>query len=459
MDADQTKEISRVRFLATKIIHEITEEKAYANLALEKGLRDSDLGQIDKSLVTEIVNGTIRMLKHLDWVLNLFLTKPINKLNPWIKTILRMSLYQILFMDKIPNYASVNDAVDLAKKKTNHNLSKLVNGVLRNIIRNLNNITYPEENTAKYLSVYHSHPQWLVEGLLKDYGSQNCEQILLYNNQRPPLYLRVNTLKISRTDLINKLQDEGVICEASDLSPWAINISKLGIALDDTIAYKKGYFYIQNIASMLATSILDPKPNEIVYDLCSGVGGKSTHLAQAMNNQGAIHCYDIYKQKLDLLNKNAERLGIDIISTHLQDILELDIKEVADKVLLDVPCSGLGVLNRRADLRWNKEPEDLTDLIDLQSNLLIKASQMVKKKGYLLYATCTINKSENEEIVIRFINEFNNFELVGFKDNIAYFPLNKHNQLNAEQGMLTIIPGEYQTDGMFYALLKRKDAN
>ncbi|NLB88253.1 MAG: 16S rRNA (cytosine(967)-C(5))-methyltransferase RsmB, partial [Syntrophomonadaceae bacterium] len=341
----------------------------------------------------------------------------------------------------------------------NQNLSKLVNGVLRNIIRNLDNISYPQENKAEYLSIYYSHPEWLVERLLDDYGTSICEQFLIYNNQRPAVTLRVNNLKINRADLIKELENEGIECEINDLSPYAINITKLGKALDDTTAYKKGYFYIQNVASMLAVSILDPEPNEVVYDLCSGVGGKATHLAQYMMNQGTIHCYDIYEQKLNLLNRNAKRLGIDIITTHLQDILELDVKEVADKVLLDVPCSGLGVLNRRADLRWNKEPQHLTELTDLQIKLLVKASELVKNNGYLLYATCTINKAENEEIVNKFIKEFNNFELVGFKDNIAYFPLNKHDQLKAEQGMLTIFPGQYRTDGMFYALLKRKDAN
>lgn len=459
MDVVESKNINEVRKLSMQIIHEITERKAYANLALEKGLRDIKMSQVDKSLVTEIVNGTIRMLKHLDWVLNLFLTKSIDKLNPWVKTILRMTLYQILFMDRIPNYASVNDAVELARKKTNPNLSKLVNGVLRNVIRNLDSISYPATSTTDYLSVYHSHPHWLVEDLLNNYGELITKQVLLYNNQRPELQLRVNTLKTTRTELIKKLQDEDVICEESKLSPEAVTVTKLGVALDHTKAYQKGHFYIQNIASMLAGSILNPKPYDIVYDLCCGVGGKATNLAQIMNNQGEVHCYDIYEQKLRLLERNAERLGIDIIITHLENILKLEPKPIADKVLLDVPCSGLGVLNRRSDLRWNKNQDDLKELTDLQKLLLRKASQLVKVGGYLLYATCTINKAENEAIIQGFLNEFSNFELISFKDNIAYFPLREKDQIGADHGLLTIIPGQYGTDGMFYALLQRKDAN
>ncbi|HZK43582.1 MAG TPA: 16S rRNA (cytosine(967)-C(5))-methyltransferase RsmB [Syntrophomonadaceae bacterium] len=459
MESEQLKTINQVRKLSMSIIHDVTEQKAYSNLALEKGLRDSKLSQIDKNLTTEIVNGTIRMLKHLDWVLNLFLTKNIDKLNPWIKTILRMTVYQILFMDRIPNYASVNDAVDLARKKTNRNLSGLVNGVLRNLIRNIDNITYPKKDSIDYLSVYYSHPRWLVEMLLNDYGLTICEQILQYNNLRPELHLRVNILKTSREELIRELNEEGVLSEINELSPEAINVNKLSVSLDNTKAYEKGHFYIQNVASMLAVSILQPRAYDSIYDLCSGVGGKATNLAEMMGNQGEIYCFDIYKQKISLLNNNAKRLGINIIIPHLKNALDIDSELAADMVLLDVPCSGLGVLNRRSDLRWNKNSEDLSDLYNLQKELLIKAGQIVKVGGYILYATCTMNKAENEFIVEDFVRNFNDFELVGFKDRIKHFPLDDQDQNQADAGMLTILPGRYQTDGMFYALLKRKDAS
>lgn len=362
-------------------------------------------------------------------------------------------------MDKIPNYACVNEAVGLARKKTNHNLSALVNGVLRNIIRNLDNITYPPADTIDFLAVYHSHPEWLVEKLSEDYGRVSCEEILLYNNQRPKLQLRTNTLKTNRAALLDELSAAGVEGEPSKLSPEAININKLGVALDKTTAYQKGHFYIQNAASMLAASILNPQPGEMVYDLCSGVGGKATHLAQLMNNQGHIHCYDIYQPKLTLLEKNAARLGIDIITPHLKDVLQITTEPVADKVLLDAPCSGLGVLNRRADLRWNKTLADLQTLNNLQKQLLGQASRIVKIGGYILYATCTINKAENEEVIFNFMANTNEFELIAIDEQMAYFPLTAEDQPLVARGTLTIIPGQYQTDGMFYALLRRKGAN
>lgn len=450
--------ISQGRILAAEIIYEVSEHKAYTNIALEKYLRNSKLPQVDKNLVTEIVNGTIRMIKHLDWVLNLFLKSDIKGANPWIRVILRMGLYQILFMNKAPNYAVVNDAVELARKKTNHNLSKLINGVLRNIIRNLDDIEYPKKATSNYLATYYSHPKWLVEKLLDNYTYSDLEQILLYNNQRPRLHVRANTLKTRRDDLIDILGKENIVCEPSRLLPNAININKLNLSLVDSAAYKEGLFYIQNAASMLATLILDPKPHDFVYDLCSGVGGKATHLAELMGDQGKIHCYDIYKQKLKILNINAKRLGINIITTNLKDVLTIETQELANAVLLDAPCSGLGVLNRRSDLRWNIKQTTLLELRKLQSDLLASASRLVKVGGCVLYATCTINPLENEGVVNKFLNENRDFGLTGFEDRICDFPLVETDRAAARHGMLTIIPGKYQTDGMFYALLRRKDA-
>lgn len=457
-EQNKISNISRGRILAAEIVYQISEHKAYTNIALEKYLRNSELPQVDKNLVTEIVNGTIRMIKHLDWVLNLFLKSDIKGANPWIKVILRMGLYQILFMDKTPNYAVVNDAVELARKKTNHNLSKLTNGVLRNIIRNIDSIEYPKGATNDYLATYYSHPKWLVEKLLDIYSYSDLEEILLYNNQRPGLHIRVNTLKAGRDELIEMLGTEDIVCEPSRLLPNAININKLNSSLLDSAAYNKGYFYIQNTASMLAALILDPQPHDFVYDLCSGLGGKATHLAELMGDQGKIHCYDIYDQKLKILNTNAKRLGINIITTNLNDVLTIETQELANAVLLDAPCSGLGVLNRRSDLRWNIGQGTLLELRKLQSDLLTKASQLVRAGGYLLYATCTINPRENEGIVNEFLDKNEDFGLTGFEDRICDFPLVETDRAAARYGMLTITPGKYQTDGMFYALLKRKDA-
>lgn len=464
MDKAEASTFSKARLMATDIIYEVTEKDAYANLTLAKFLGNSSLNREDKKLVTEMVNGTIRMLKHLDWVLNLFLSKEIGKQHPWLRTVLRVSLYQVLFMEKIPHYAIVNDAVELTRKKTNRNLARVVNGVLRNILRNENNIKFPDKDKdiIYYLSVYYSHPEWMIRLWLKEMSPDECIKLLHYNNTRPGVVLRTNSLKISREKLIDELISEGVLCHSGSLTPWDIEIEEMKNPIEDNHLYKKGYFYIQNAASMLAAPILDPKPGEKVYDLCSGIGGKTTHMAELMQNQGKITAFDLYPQKIKLLKENCERLGINIAEGQVKDILALDEdmpNPDADKVLLDAPCSGLGVLSRRADLRWKKKESDIADLTCLQLKLLKKAGQLVKDGGMLLYSTCTVNRLENEEIIKDFLKDNRDFFLAGFDDKLECFPLDNKDKMAAREGMLTIYPGKYNTDGMFYALMRRQKNN
>lgn len=458
MNKPFSSNVSKARYMAARIVYEITEKDAYANLALAKFLGASDLGKEDRNLVTEMVNGTVRMLKHLDWVLNLFLPSGIDRQHPWLRAILRLSLYQILFMEKIPSYAAVNDAVELTRRKINPSLARVVNGVLRNILRHRDEIKYPEDEVA-YLSVYYSHPEWMVRLWLKEMGREECIKMLSYNNTRPNISLRVNLLKLSRQELIEKLAAEGVLCKKGDLTCFDVEIEDMKIFLEATDCYKKGYFYIQNPASMLAAPILAPEPGEMVYDLCAGVGGKSTHLAEIMKNQGKVIAFELYPHKIKLLKENSLRLGLDIIEGKVQDILGLDEVVPADKVLLDVPCSGLGVLNRRADMRWKRKEKDIADLTVLQLKLLQKAGNMVKKGGFLLYSTCTVNQKENEEVIRAFLKDNYNFKLVSFADKIDFFPLDEKDRKKAHEGMLTIYPGKYNTDGMFYALMRRQDIN
>jgi 16S rRNA (cytosine967-C5)-methyltransferase len=446
---------SPARDTALEIICNVCENGAYANLALERTLKKSSLSHQDKNLVTEIVNGTVRMLKHLDWVLNLFLRSHIDKQHPYLRNILRMSLYQILFMDKIPDYASVNHAVEMSRKRANQNLARVSNGVLRNIVRAKGKIQYPQEGKLQYLAVYYSHPEWIVELLLGIFGIEESEKILIYNNQRPMVMVRTNTLKGNREEILEILKKEDLDCRESRLTPWGLELIGMRKAISDYRSYKEGAFYIQNDASMLAAPILAPEKGDIIFDLGCGVGGKTTHLAEYVNKTGQIHAYDIYKKKLALLQANCARLGIENVQSYNINILDIETAELeADKVLLDVPCSGLGVLNRRADARWHRKKEDIAELRKLQSALIKKAGQIVKQGGFLLYSSCTINPAENEEIISEFLVN-GEFELYGFAERISFFPLDELDKKRASQGMLTIIPGKYQSDGMFYALLRR----
>ncbi len=447
--------ISKAREEAVQLVYKVTEQGAYANLALMKTLRHSKLNVADRSLLTNLVNGTIRMLKHLDWVLNVFLKQDINKQNPWLRSILRVSAYQIMFMDRIPHFACVNDAVEMSRKQCDTNLAKVTNGVLRNLIRHKDDIKYPTPGSPEYLAVYYSHPRELVDTLLNVYGAEQCENILAYNNQPARIDFRVNTLKTSRDQLIQELHQDGVKCYPSPVLPCSIRIGAMEGSLDDLPAYKEGQFYVQNEAAMLAAIILDPLPGEKVLDLCCGVGGKTTHMAEKMKNQGYIKAYDSYTQKIDILKANCTRLGIRIVDVRPEDIMLVEEKQPTGRVMLDVPCSGSGVLNRRSDARWNKDIIAIKQLTRLQLQFLQKAGSLLKDGGYLLYSTCSILPEENEYVVQDFIAD-NPFDLVGFDQKLSFFPLDAGDKENARQGMLTLLPGKYDTDGMFFALMQKR---
>jgi len=447
--------ISPVRMKSMQLVHDIEEKGLYANLALEAALRNSELQAADRRQVTGIVNGTIRMIRHLDWVLNLFLNKRMEEQNPWLRSILRISAYQILFMDRIPAHAVVNDAVELTRTRLNPALSKVTNGVLRNMIRQREGIKYPDDNPVNYLSVYYSHPQWLVERYLNMLGRDECERILAYDNLAPTVVLRVNTRRITRGVLLERLREEGVIASPGRLHPQALILEDIDRSLTSLPSFQEGLFYVQNEASMLAANILNPAAGELVYDFCCGIGGKSTHMAELMEDRGRVEAFDLYEHKIKLAWQNCQRLKLEIIRPQAANIMTLDLTSCADRILLDAPCSGWGVLNRRADSRWHKNEEEIGDLTELQLALLRKAAEGLNGQGELLYATCTINPGENGQVIERFL-ENHDFEAQGFEDRINIFPLDEEDRRAAANGQLTILPGKYGSDGMFYALLRRK---
>jgi len=419
-------------------------------------LRASKLSPPDKKLVTELVNGSIRMIKHLDWVLNLFMKKPVDKQNPWLRNILRLAAYQLIFMQRIPDYAAVNSAVELTRQKTSKDLSGVCNGVLRNIIRNRTQIEYPHDDHKQYLSVYYSQPEWLTDFCLEKFGPELAERMFVYFNQSAKISLRNNEMKGSLDQLLQDLAKEGVTASASPILPCSIRVESLDKSIEELSSYQQGRFYIQNEASMLAAAILDPQPGERVLDLCCGVGGKTCHFAEKMNNQGSIEAVDLHTHKISLLQKNCQRLGINIVHAQTRDILSMEVASPAwERVFLDAPCSGLGVLSRRSDSRWRKNPEEILELSKLQRALLQKSSEMVMPGGVLVYSTCTINPLENEAIIDDFISTNHDFAVESMADLIRFFPLDEADLSAAGQGILTLMPGKYDTDGMFYARLRR----
>ncbi|MDR1617301.1 MAG: 16S rRNA (cytosine(967)-C(5))-methyltransferase RsmB [Syntrophomonadaceae bacterium] len=453
MEGTHKNFVQAYREAGVRLVYEVMEEGAFANLLLNRFLKSSAVAVPERRLLTEIVNGTIRMVKHLDGVLNLFLTKAVHKQNPWLRNILRVSAYQLLFMDRLAVYACVNEAVELGRFFCGEKLSGVINGVLRNLIRHKDNITLTAATVPEYLSVYYSHPLWIVNWMLDLWPEEQVRQILIYNNQAPSVTVRNCSLRNSRAELREMLRMEGVETEESPAHPRALKLKPLPFSLENSRAFQEGRFYIQNPASMLAADILAPQPGEHIYDLCCGVGGKTTNLAEYMDNEGRITAVDLYDNKLSLLRRNCDRMNIGVVETVCGDLQKgLGSYLPGDRVILDAPCSGLGVLNRRADARWRIEPGTIKELSELQRQLLVQAASLVKPRGVLLYCTCTVHPEENETQIENFLRSRGDFQLEDFCERI---PRIYNERADAQKGMLKIIPGRLDTDGMFYALMRR----
>ena len=436
------------------ILNNIIDKDAYSNIELRRRLNKSNLTKLDKALVTEIVNGTLRNLIYIDWVIKQFSKIKEEKIKSNVKNIIRSGIYQILFLDKIPDSAVCNESVELAKKYDNIGSSKFVNGLLRNVSRNKDNIGYPDkENLEEYLSIKYSHPKWLMEILIDHYGVDFTEELIKSNNEPPPLTIRVNRLKTHKQEVMDILESYDIKCDDGLFNEEAL-IIKGTSSIEGIDIFKKGYFSVQDESSMLVSKVMNPKPGWMIMDVCSAPGGKAAHMAELMNNEGKIIARDIYKHKLELINKACERLGIKIVDTQLFDARNLDESYIrkADGVLVDAPCSGLGLLRRKPDLRWKKKPNDMDELHNLQYSILRSSSHYLKKGGVLVYSTCTLNKKENIDIVKRFLGDNEDFcldSIEGLLPQNIYAP-------NAKEGYIELYPNIHKTDGFFIARMIKK---
>jgi 16S rRNA (cytosine967-C5)-methyltransferase len=348
-------------------------------------------------------------------VLRHFSKIPFEKIEPRTLNILRLGLYQILFLSRTPSSAAVNESVELAKRTRGKGGAGFVNAVLRSTLRRKDEIRYPDfgQDPTLHLSVTQSHPLWLVQRWEKEWGSEETLGVCKFNNQISPLTLRTNTLKINRTDLIERLREK-------ELKPIPTLFSEQGISLQDPPPtselpfLKNGFYIIQDEASQLIASIVDPKPGERILDACAAPGGKTTHMAQVMENQGEIHALDLSKAKLDLIEEICQRLGIKIVKTikgNAAASLPIPQGPMFDRVLADAPCSGFGTLRKNPDLKWRRGEEDIKRLSELQFSILDNLSAYVREGGVLVYSTCTVFREENEDVVERFLNEHPEFQL------------------------------------------------
>lgn len=443
------------RHLALKVLYQVNEEDAYANLALDQALAQFKLADPrDKGLATELVYGCVKYKGRLDWVINQFAKPKVQKMAPWIRNIIRLGLFQIMFLDKVPVSAAINESVKLAKKYGHPGTVKFVNGVLRNIVRKKEKIVFPDimKDPIEHISIYYSFPMWLVERWVKDFGVENTIKLCVYFNNPSPLWVRTNTLRTSRAQLVGLLHNQGIHCRESEKVPEGIQILQ-SLDLGRLDLFKKGMFTVQDESSMLVGHVVKPQKEQIVLDVCSGPGGKTSHLAQLMEDSGKIFALDVHEHRLELIRQTCQRLGISIVETLLKDarFTTQIVKQLVDAVLVDAPCSGLGVLGRRPDARWRKKSEDIGQLKILQREILTEAAQLVKPGGTLVYSTCTITSEENNEVIQEFLAENKDFYLD--KKLTEYLPFDLE---EGQEGWVQFLPFKHQMDGFFIARMLRK---
>lgn len=438
------------REIAIDILENIISEGAYNNIILRKTLNQaSDLTSVQKALITQLVNGTLRNLIHIDYIIGKFSKTPVRKIKPFILNSLRIGIYQIMYMDKIPVSAACNEAVKIVKRRGFYNLSGFVNGILRNVARNKNNIQYPDNTTLEYLSIKYSYPQWILEYWSDEFDFDSIKAICEANNIAPKITICVNTNRISKTDLIKRLISEGIEANGNTNLNNSIYISKIN-NISESKCYKEGLFHIMDESSMLCIKALSPKNGSIVVDVCAAPGGKSFACAYAMNNKGQIISRDVYGHKTKLIDEGSERLGTNIIKTEIKDALETDSIK-ADYVIIDAPCSGLGLVRKKPDIKYNKTIEDIKSLAGIQRKILSVCQNMVNENGVLLYSTCTISHKENIDNVKWFCENYN-FEL---EDLTPYLPENIKFE-TIKYGYIQITPDKMDSDGFFIARLRRK---
>jgi 16S rRNA (cytosine967-C5)-methyltransferase len=448
------------RELALEVLRRVEEQGAYSGLALNAMLTEADLSRPDAALATELVYGTIQRLNTIDYVLSPRVKGWPTKVEPWVRCLLRLSYYQLRWLDRIPAHAAVDEAVRIAKKRGHAGIAGLVNGVLRGVLRDGVEVKLPAGlSPAERISLTHSHPAWLVERWIAAYGESAAEALCEAGNEPPHMSVRVNRLSTDRKAMLEEMAHAGLEVRPSPLSEDGIIAVRAG-SLADTPWFRDGRFSVQDESSMLVAASAAPEPGMTVLDCCAAPGGKSTHLAEIMRNEGKVISNDVHAHKKALIDKQKERLGITIIDTMTADAEALDETlppASMDIVLLDAPCSGFGVIRRKPEIKWNKTEADIAGLAELQHRLLHAAGALVKSGGRLVYSTCTITPEENEEAVRRFLAEHPEFEPDTDWPDAVLEPLKAQGILPSPfEGQVQILPHQFGSDGFFMARLRRK---
>lgn len=406
--------IDKTREIALKALYKIDKEQAYSNIVLNDEIKQNrnKINDKDIGLISEIVYGVTTWKLTIDEIIKKYSKIRLKKISPWILNILRMGTYQIIFLDKIPKSAAVNESVNLAKRYGHASSSNFTNAILRKIEKEDYEKFFQIKDDVERISKTTSMPVWIIEELMKNNTIEEVEEICKNLNLRPEIIIRINKLKTTKEEIKRKLEDANIeYKEIPDMEDFLVlnkvkNIENLSL-------FKEGLFTVQDTSAGLTAIVLNPQENDNVLDACSAPGGKTTYIAELMHNKGKIEAWDIHEHRTKLVEKNAERLGIKIINTDVKNSTEYEekYKEKFDKILLDVPCMGIGVIKRKPDIKWQRKKEDIEEISQLQRKILETCSKYLENGGYLVYSTCSILKEENEDIINDFIKNNSNFEI------------------------------------------------
>lgn len=444
------------REIILDMLIEICEKGGYSHVVLRQTLSKYQyLDKRDRAFITRITEGTLENRIYIDYVINQVSNIKVNKMKPLIRNLLRMSVYQVLMMDSVPVSAACNEAVKIAIKRSFGQLKGFVNGVLRAIIRNKNNMKLPNasEDLVEHLHIIYSMPKWIVEQLVVQYGVEDASRIIKgFAEHDERICVRMNTAKASAETIIKKLEEEGIKTERSDVYENALYISDIDF-LENSDTFNEGLISVQDLSSMLVSVIAAPKEGDLCLDMCAAPGGKSIHLYELMNGRGSVIARDISDYKVCLIQENIDRTEADGVEAEVFDAIELDENMIgkADIVVADLPCSGLGVIGKKSDIKYNMTLEKQHELVTLQKKMLDNAWQYVKKGGTLIYSTCTLNKEENIENM-RYVESKYPVKLVDISE---YVP-EGFCRGTAKDGYIQMLPGIDGLDGFFICRFERQ---
>lgn len=429
---------------------------AYADAALDRVLRQTNLSNVDRRLVTELVYGSVRRMRTLDTLINQLAKKNASQQPPDLRTILHLGLYQLRYLNQIPAAAAVNSTVDLAKKNGFSGLTGFVNGLLRQYSRlatsentlSDDKLINSSKNPVERLGILHSYPDWIVQVWLEQFGLAETEQLCAWFNQSPAIDLRINPLQTSIAATEAAMQSAGVAVTRLPHLPQALRLTGRMGAIQNLPGFSEGWWTVQDSSAQLVSYLLDPQPGEVVIDACAAPGGKTTHIAELMEDQGVIWASDRAASRLRKLGENASRLHLQSIQICEGDSRLSQFQNIADRVLLDAPCSGLGTLHRHADARWRQTPETVAELSTLQKELLAQTSTWVKPGGVLVYATCTLHPCENEQVVQGFLATHPEWQI----EPPTAAPATA---FASAAGWVKVLPHRHHMDGFFMVRLRR----